>query len=74
VRPEHVRLGEGSVEGEVVVVEPAGSEGLVHLDAAGGRLVARVDPDELPAPGQRVRVTIRPQDAHRFDGSGKRVP
>ena len=73
VRPEHVRLGEGEVEGEVVVVEPAGSEAFVHVDAAGTRLVARVSPEELPEPGQRLRVGIRRTDVHRFDAAGKRV-
>jgi hypothetical protein len=73
VRPEHVRLEEGEVEGEVVIVEPAGSEAFVHLDAAGARLVARVVPEELPEVGQRVPVGIRPGDVHRFDAEGKRV-
>jgi ABC-type sugar transport system ATPase subunit len=72
VRPEHVRLGEGEVEGEVVVVEPAGSEAYVHLDAAGARLVARVPPDDVPEPGTQLRVGIRPGDVHRFDSEGKR--
>ena len=73
VRPEHVRLGEGEVEGEVVVVEPAGSEAYVHLDAAGARLVARVSPDDVPGPGTRLPVGIRSADVHRFDREGKRV-
>jgi multiple sugar transport system ATP-binding protein len=73
VRPEHVRLGDGEVEGEVVLVEPAGSEAFVHLDAAGARLVARVPPDELPADGRPVRVAIRASDVHRFDREGKRI-
>jgi ABC-type sugar transport system ATPase subunit len=73
VRPEHVRLREGEVEGEVVVVEPAGSEGLVHVDAAGARLVARVRPEELPQVGERVRLAVRPAEVHRFDAEGKRV-
>jgi multiple sugar transport system ATP-binding protein len=73
VRPEHVRLGEGDVEGEVVVVEPAGSEGLVHVDAGGARLVARVRPDELPEVGRRIRVAIRVRDTHRFDAEGQRI-
>jgi ABC-type sugar transport system ATPase subunit len=72
-RPEHVRLGEGSVEGEVIVVEPAGSEAFVHLDANGHRLVARVPPEELPGVGGRVRVGIRPRDVHRFDEEGRRI-
>jgi multiple sugar transport system ATP-binding protein len=73
VRPEHVRLGEGEVDGEVVVVEPAGSEAYVHLDAARARLVARVTPDDVPEPGTQLRVGIRPADVHRFDREGKRV-
>ena len=73
VRPEHIRLREGEVEGEVVVVEPAGSEAYVHLDAAGARLVARVPPDDVPEPGAELRVGIRPNDVHRFDREGKRV-
>jgi multiple sugar transport system ATP-binding protein len=73
VRPEHVRLGEGEVEGEVAIVEPAGSEAFVHLDAAGSRLVARVPPEDLPEPGARVRVAIRSADVHRFDAEGKRI-
>jgi ABC-type sugar transport system ATPase subunit len=72
-RPEHVRLGEGEVEGEVVIVEPAGSEAFVHLDAAGCRLVARVAPEQLPSVGQRVPVGIRPADVHRFDPEGRRI-
>ena len=73
IRPEHVRLGEGDVEGEVDVVEPAGSEAFVHLDVAGVRLVARVPPEELPEAGARLHVGIRPADVHRFDSEGKRV-
>jgi ABC-type sugar transport system ATPase subunit len=73
VRPEHVRVGEGEVEGEVLVVEPAGSEAFVHLHVGGDRLVARVSPEELPEPWERVRVGIRPADVHRFAGDGKRI-
>jgi ABC-type sugar transport system ATPase subunit len=73
VRPEHVRLEEGEAEGEVVIVEPAGSEAFVHLDVSGSRLVARVRPEELPEVGRRVRVAIRPGDVHRFDSEGKRI-
>jgi multiple sugar transport system ATP-binding protein len=72
-RPEHVRLGEGEVEGDIVIVEPAGSEAFVHVDAAGCRLVARVPPEQLPAVGQRVRVGIRSGDVHRFDPEGRRI-
>jgi ABC-type sugar transport system ATPase subunit len=73
VRPEHVRVGEGDVEAEVAIVEPAGSEALVHLDVDGQRLVARVRPEDVPEVGRRVRVAIRPADIHRFDHEGKRT-
>jgi ABC-type sugar transport system ATPase subunit len=73
VRPEHLRLGEGDVEGEVALVEPAGSEAYVHLDVAGTRVVARVAPEDLPEPGSRLRVGIRPGDVHRFDSEGRRL-
>jgi ABC-type sugar transport system ATPase subunit len=74
VRPEHVRVGEGELSGEVAIVEPAGSEALVHVDVAGHRLVARLRPEELPAVGEQVRIGIRQADAHRFDHDGKRLP
>jgi ABC-type sugar transport system ATPase subunit len=73
VRPEHVRVGEGTVEAEVTLVEPAGNEALVHLDVEGHELVARLRPEELPAVGARVPVGIRPADVHRFDQQGRRV-
>jgi ABC-type sugar transport system ATPase subunit len=73
VRPEHVRLGEGELDAEVVIVEPAGSEALIHLDVAGEQLVARHRPEDLPAVGQRVRVAIRSEDVHRFGPDGKRI-
>jgi multiple sugar transport system ATP-binding protein len=75
VRPEHLRLGGDGVEARVELVDPVGSEALVHLDAGGTALLARVDAAARPEPGAVVRVHVRPDDAHLFDAdTGARVP
>jgi ABC-type sugar transport system ATPase subunit len=80
VRPEDVILNadgatdSGRFTATVDVVEPLGSEKLVHLAAGEARLVARVEP-RLPVDvGATVSGTIRPGRAHLFDAStGKRL-
>ncbi|HSC92262.1 MAG TPA: ABC transporter ATP-binding protein [Gaiellaceae bacterium] len=74
VRPEHVRLDGDGAEAVVELVEPVGSEALVHLRAAGTPLVARVPAGARPAEGARVRVAARRADALLFDAeTGERV-
>ena len=74
IRPEHVLLGETGVAGEVLLVEPIGSEALVHVRAAGEILVARVTAELRPAKGAAVHVSADPARLHFFDrASGKRV-
>ena len=73
VRPEHVRLGEGS-DAEVTLVEPVGSEAYVHLHLADQTLVARVDAAARPSPGDRVGVSVNRRDVHLFDAAtGRRA-
>ena len=76
VRPEHVTvcgLGEGIGDAEVRVVEPLGSETLVHLDAGGQPVVARV-PGLFEVPdGQRIGLRVDAKRLHFFDASGARV-
>jgi ABC-type sugar transport system ATPase subunit len=75
LRPEHVVLGAAGVEAAVTLVEPIGSEALVHLRAAGAELVARVPAESRPAPGETVRVSAAREHAHLFDPeSGERLP
>jgi len=71
IRPEHVRVetarGEGSLEGEVEVLEPLGGEVLVHWRTPVGALVSRVDDEHAPAPGARVALELDWNSAHFFD-------
>jgi multiple sugar transport system ATP-binding protein len=70
VRAEHIRL-DGDVVDRVELVEVAGADAYVHL-ASG--LVATTDAEARPAPGDEVRVRIRPEDVHLFDeATGERV-
>ena len=74
IRPEHVRL-DGDADGattRVELVELAGSDAYVHLDAG---LVARVPADERPHEGAEVQLRISAGDAHLFDrATGARLP
>jgi ABC-type sugar transport system ATPase subunit len=74
VRPEHVRLGGEGVPARVVLVEAAGSETYVHVDADGHAIVVRGGPDERPAVGAEVNLAVRDADIHLFDAdSGEAV-
>ena len=76
VRPEHVELelpGIGVGDAEVRVVEPLGSDTLVHLDAGGAALVAKVQGIPLIRAGDRVGVRIDPMQLHLFDATGARL-
>lgn len=70
-----VRAGEGAGDrgraGPVVTVEPAGEECLVRVlpDGADGDLLARLPWADAPKVGDRVAVTWRPEDEHRFDAA-----
>ncbi|HEU5471354.1 MAG TPA: ABC transporter ATP-binding protein [Actinophytocola sp.] len=72
VRPERVRVcraagdEEGRV-GSVLAVEPAGEDCLLRLRLDGADLLARHPFPDAPHPGERVTVTWRPADEHRFD-------
>ena len=80
VRPERLRLARGGDGGDgpecaVRGSEPAGEESLVHLTSSEGAwVVARVAPGETPPVGDRVRLTWRAEDEHRFDATtGRRL-
>ena len=76
VRPEHVRLSapdQGMATAEVRVVEPLGADTLIHLDAGGHRVVARVGGFSDFRPGDRVGVTLDRRHLHLFDAAGARL-
>ena len=73
IRPENVGLcavdrGVGNVD--VLVVEPLGSETLVHLDAGGQPLVARLPGFADVRVGMRVGVNVDRRRLHLFDAAG----
>ena len=74
VRPEHVRLVEGTGYA-VEIVEFLGTDAYVYGDLAGaGRLVVRVDPREAPAEGSILGVELDADRLHVFAaGTGDRL-
>jgi len=75
VRPEHLQPHpRGGLRARVEVVEPVGSEAYLHLDFAGRSLVARLAPQDLPAPGAELDLRADPAHLHFFDpDSGARL-
>ncbi len=75
VRPEHLTLGDGGMEAEVVVVEPTGPEVQVNARLAGGEeIVAVFRERHLFKPGEKISVKPQGNLVHLFDGAtGKRL-
>ncbi len=69
LRPEHLVAadGDGGLAGRVQVVEPLGSDTLVHLDVGDRTLTARLPPEVRPAPGAAFSVGIDPGRLRLFD-------
>ncbi|MCK4822193.1 ATP-binding cassette domain-containing protein, partial [bacterium] len=75
VRPEDVRsklsvkdpLPENTVEAIVEVVEPMGSEILLHVNIGGNRVLARVDAHNMSKVGDKVEMVLRMHRTHVFD-------
>jgi len=76
VRPERIRLGDGSFAGDVVHIENLGAEAFIHIRPYGIPLpvVVRVDHDRpLPAIGSRVAFSFMPDAVRAFDAQGRRI-
>ncbi|PSO18327.1 sn-glycerol-3-phosphate ABC transporter ATP-binding protein UgpC [Bradyrhizobium sp. MOS003] len=76
VRPEHFAVTADAADGIAVnirLVEPLGSDTLIHFDLAGGSAIARVDPALRPKVGDRI--ILRPQSGktHLFDAANGQV-
>ena len=78
VRPEHFAAapdGADAVSVLVKLVEPLGSDTLVHFDIGGTAAIARVEPDLRPKVGQTIRLRPVSGKLHLFDGaSGHLLP
>jgi multiple sugar transport system ATP-binding protein len=71
VRPEHFTVADQSNGIPVVVrlVEPLGSDTLIHFDIAGASAIARVDPALKPKVGERLALRPLPDKIHLFDAA-----
>ena len=67
MRPEHFAVAADPADGiaiSVKLVEPLGSDTLIHFDLAGASAIARVDPSLRPKVGDRLSLRPQPgQDA-----------
>ncbi|MBI5717869.1 MAG: sn-glycerol-3-phosphate ABC transporter ATP-binding protein UgpC [Burkholderiales bacterium] len=78
IRPEHLDLCEpgdpGGFDGDVIVVEPTGSETQVFVRLGAQEIVGVFRERHEFKPGQRVRLRPRADKAHLFDPqSGQRI-
>ena len=75
IRPEHfVPAGEGhALSGPVQVVEPLGSDTLIHFMLGPSTLTARVAPEMRPSPGENISVGVDPSRIHLFDAVTERA-
>jgi multiple sugar transport system ATP-binding protein len=70
VRPEHlmpVQEGAGAIAAEIALVEPLGSDTLVHFRLGEADYVARVLPELRPRAGERMRFAVPPAKMRLFD-------
>ncbi len=74
MRPEHLRIADHGISGEVLVVEPLGMTTQVAIKTAGHLLTHMAIERTSLKPGDNVKLTIAPQNVHVFDrASGKRI-
>ncbi|RDI61758.1 ABC transporter ATP-binding protein [Microvirga subterranea] len=79
VRPHDLHVGSAdgannfTLLGEVSVVEPLGSETLVHLDLGGTSVIASAPGKTVPKVGGRVTVHAQPGSLYLFDAKTERA-
>jgi len=76
IRPEHFELAPadaGGVAIEIKLVEPLGSDTLIHFDVGGTAAIARLDPALKPKVGERLHLRPREGKTHLFDRTSGRV-
>jgi multiple sugar transport system ATP-binding protein len=72
IRPEHIRIGDGGVTMNVVVVEPTGSETQIFAKS-GGDLIDALVKDRISArPGSEIGFLIDPANVRLFDRKSER--
>ena len=74
IRPEHFMLADDGAAGEVVVIEPTGSEIQVAARLAGQEVIAVFRERHDFKPGDQIRLKPNPKLVHLFDeATGKRL-
>jgi multiple sugar transport system ATP-binding protein len=76
IRPEHfttVADHTMALTAIVQVVEPLGSDTLVHFAIDGEMLTARMPPNMRPQPGEMLKIGIDPAKLHLFDAKTERA-
>ena len=76
IRPEHFVPSTPDVprlDGQVLVVEPLGSDTLVHFRLGDATLTARMPPEVRPTPGQQMSFGVDPSKIHLFDAATERA-
>ncbi|WDZ81751.1 sn-glycerol-3-phosphate ABC transporter ATP-binding protein UgpC (plasmid) [Ensifer adhaerens] len=76
IRPEHFGVAPdpaATLAVRVQVVEPLGSDTLVHFSVGGDVLTARMPPETRPEPGAEIRIGVDPSKIHLFDAASERV-
>jgi multiple sugar transport system ATP-binding protein len=76
IRPEHFTVEEQAAHSITVVVnlvEPLGSDTMVHFDLAGTPAIGRVDPALRPKVGDRLALGVQPGRVHLFDAATGQV-
>jgi multiple sugar transport system ATP-binding protein len=78
VRPDHLELApnvERGVPGEIVVVEPTGSETELVVRIGDAQVIVETRGRATLQPGDKVTFTVNPANVHLFDqASGARLP
>ncbi len=73
IRPEHFAVAAEGVGIVVKLVEPLGSDTLIHFDLAGASAIARIDPALRPKVGDRLSLRPQPGKMHLFDADNGQV-
>ncbi|WP_342731619.1 sn-glycerol-3-phosphate ABC transporter ATP-binding protein UgpC [Bradyrhizobium sp. B117] len=69
IRPEHFAVAADGIAIDVKLVEPLGSDTLIHFDLAGASAIVRVDPALRPKVGDRISLRPQPGKTHLFDSA-----
>jgi multiple sugar transport system ATP-binding protein len=76
VRPEHFVVTSSNSDGTTItvkLVEPLGSDTLIHFELAGVSAIARVDPALRPKVGNSLGLRPTPGKTHLFDSNSGQV-